>query len=96
VSNPTQLWVDAKAIAVVKSLMKDVQSYDEGSIGMGTLATRVLDTARDLINKTYDTAFKEGVTAGVEAADADEDDTQLEFDLDDLREIGEDDETEPR
>jgi len=87
--NDRSRWVDTQVSAVVKSLMDDVALYDDGEIGMGTLTGRVLDTIRTTINSTYDVGFNDGL---VETADEDEyEDTQLEFDLDDLRKQGEED-----
>lgn len=84
-------WVDSSVVNVVNSLLKHITQYDEGSITMETLQHEIRSDVRHSINGAYDCGFNDGL---VESEDEDEyEDTQIELDLDDLRRIGEEDES---
>lgn len=88
-------WLDASVNAVVQSLTADVEKYDEARLTKGELVERIKSTVEHTIVRTYDHGFDHGVDAQFDDEDdEDEEDPQMEFDLDDLRQIGEDDEEE--
>jgi hypothetical protein len=84
-------WLDASVDAVVQSLTADVMKYDEARLTWAELVAKVKDTVETTIIRTYDHGFEHGLDAQI---DEDDDDTQLELDLDQLREIGEGDEVD--
>lgn len=87
-------WLDASVNAVVQSLTADVRRYDEARLTMDELVDKITHTVEHTITRTYDHGFEHGLTAQLEDDEDEDDSTQMEFDLDDLRQIGEDDETE--
>ena len=87
-------WLDASVRAVVQSIIANVRKYDEATITMDELTRRVTSDVENTITRTYDHGFEHGVTAQVEDLEDETDDMQMEFDLDELRSIGEGDETD--
>lgn len=85
-------WLDQSVTAVLQSILANVKKYDEATLTWEELSTRVKADVELTITKAYDHGFEHGVTAQVEDLEDETDDMQLEFDLDELREIGEEEE----
>ena len=86
--NVASNWLDQSVAAVLQSLLAHVKKYDEATLTWDELVHHVKTDVEVTITKSFDHGFEHGVTAQIDDAEEEQDDMQLEFDLDELREIG--------